>query len=375
MLLSGKSLFHLPGSVYEQDDPDPILPETLRLAGWATFATGKWHNGRRWFHRAFEHGDAIFHGGMGPHRGLPVHHFDPRGRYDDGERYPAAGFSSAVFADAALAFLEWLGEHAPDQPFLAWVAFTAPHDPRTPPAEYRAMYDPDALPVPANFAPVHPFDNGDMLVRDELLGPWPRTPEVLQREWADYYGMISHMDAQIGRILEGLESSGRAANTLVVFCSDQGLALGGHGLMGKQNLYEDSLRVPLVISGPGVPHGSSGALVYLLDVYPTLCELLGLEIPPGVEGRSLVPILRGGRAQVRDALFSAYLDVQRAVRDERWKLIEYPQAGVTQLFDLARDPDELHDLGGDPELAERRDALRARMAALQVELGDPLRAR
>lgn len=370
MLLSGKTLFHLEGSVYEQQDPDPILPEAARLAGWTTFATGKWHNGRPWFHRAFDRGDAIFHGGMGPHRELPLHHFDPTGRYPDDERYTSATFSSELFADATLAFLEWLGEQADERPFLAWVAFTAPHDPRTPPGAWRALYDPDAMPLPASFAEVHPFDNGDMMVRDELLAPWPRLPEVIQQHVADYYGMISHLDAQVGRILEALEERGRAERTLVVFLSDHGLSLGGHGLLGKQNLYEDSMRAPLVLAGPGVPHGSSEALVYLHDLYPTVCELLGIEVPDSVEGRSLVPLLEG-RGTGRESIFTAYLDVQRAVRDERFKLITYPQVGLAQLFDLERDPHELEDLFGQPEHEQRTLELVERLLAWQAELDDP----
>ena len=376
MLLSGKSLFRFEGSIYDQADPDPILPEWLRLAGWVTHGTGKWHNGRLWFHRAFERGDAIFHGGMGPHRELPVHHFDPSGRYDNAERYATATFSSEEFADSTLAFLEWLKQRAPAEdarPFCAYIAFTAPHDPRTPPGDFRAMYDPDEVPVPASFLPVHPFDNGDMTVRDELLAPWPRMLEVVQQHIADYYGMISHMDAQIGRILAALDRHGLRDETLIVFLSDHGLSIGGHGLMGKQNLYDEAMRAPLILSGPGVPQGESDALVYLFDVYPTVCELLGLEPPPGeIDGRSLVPLLRGEQTAVRDAIFSAYLNVQRAVRDERWKLIEYPRVRITQLFDLERDPDEVVDLASDPAHKERVRALRARLAELQAAFGDPL---
>jgi arylsulfatase A-like enzyme len=371
MLLSGKTLFHIPLDAHDAVDADPILPEVLRREGWTTFATGKWNNGREWFHRAFDRGDAIFHGAVGPHRELAVHHFDPSGRYDDGERYTLAGFSSSAFADAALGFFDWLDGQEAERPFFAWVAFTAPHDPRTPPAEYRALYDPDALALPANYAPVHPFDNGDLLARDELLASWPRLPEVVRAELADYYGLVTHMDAQIGRILAGLEERGRSERTLVVFCSDHGLSLGGHGLMGKQNLYEDAMRAPLVFAGPGVPQGSSEALVYLSDVFPTLCELAGVPIPQSVDGRSLVPVLDGRAAGVRDSLFTAYLDAQRAVRDERYKLIVYPEAGEAQLFDLERDPHELVDLAEHADHAERRGALLELLRAAQVEHGDP----
>jgi arylsulfatase A-like enzyme len=195
-------------------------------------------------------------------------------------------------------------------------------------------------------------------------------PEVIQQHIADYYAMITHMDAEIGRILAALEETGRAENTIVVFCSDHGLSLGGHGLMGKQNLYEDSMHLPMMISGPGIEAGSSDALVYLFDLYPTLLGLLGVEVPKSVEGRSLVPILRGESTSVRDSIFTAYLDVQRAVRDDRWKLIRYPHAGVTQLFDLENDPHELADLGRSPEHAERVVRMTEELEEWQTALGD-----
>ncbi|MEK7676869.1 MAG: sulfatase/phosphatase domain-containing protein, partial [Verrucomicrobiota bacterium] len=224
-----------------------------------------------------------------------------------------------------------------------------------------------------SFLPEHPFDNGELKVRDEQLLPWPRLPEAVPQEMAAYYGMITHLDAQIGRILRALEETGRADNTLIIFAADNGLALGRHGLLGKQNLYEHSVRVPLVMSGPGIPKGrKSDALCYLFDLYPTICELSGLVVPPGVEGRSLVPILKGRRKQVRDAVFGAYRDVQRMVRGERWKLIDYPQIHRSQLFDLKTDAEEMNDLSAQPKYAGRLAELRATLADWQKATGDPL---
>jgi arylsulfatase A-like enzyme len=226
------------------------------------------------------------------------------------------------------------------------------------------MYDPSKVALPKSFLPLHPFNNGELKVRDETLAPWPRTPEVIRQHIADYYGMISHLDAQVGRILKALEDTGRAKNTLVVFAGDNGLALGRHGLLGKQSLYDHSMRVPLILVGPGVPKGGrSDALCYLFDLFPTIAELTGVAVPPTVEGRSLVPVMTGQRAKVRDAVFLAYRDVQRAVRTERWKLIRYPQINKSQLFDLSADPDELRDLSSD---AAHREAL-ARMTSLLAE--------
>jgi arylsulfatase A-like enzyme len=213
-------------------------------------------------------------------------------------------------------------------------------------------------------------------VRDEKLLPWPRTPDAVRAEIAAYYGMISHLDGQIGRILRALDDTGRARDTIVVFAGDNGLAVGQHGLLGKQNLYEHSVRVPLVFRGPGIPRGRrSDALVYLFDVFPTLCALGGLEAPATVEGINLTPILSRRQVQVRDSVFGAYRDVQRMIRDDRWKAIWYPKLDRWQLFDLKRDPLEMKDLAALPKHAERLALLKSRMAAAQEQFGDVLLTR
>ncbi|HWL73354.1 MAG TPA: sulfatase/phosphatase domain-containing protein, partial [Burkholderiaceae bacterium] len=227
--------------------------------------------------------------------------------------------------------------------------------------------------LPKNFLPQHPFNNGEMLVRDEKLAPWPRTAATIQRHTADYYGMITHLDARIGDILQTLEQTGQAENTLIVFTSDNGLAVGRHGLLGKQNLYDHSVRVPLVLAGPGVPHGKrSDALCYLFDLFPTLCSLAGVAPPETIEGRDLSPVIRGDAEKVRDSIFGAYGEVQRMVRTPRWKLVRYPQINRTQLFDLQRDPDESQDLAAMPEHQERIRELMSLLMEQQSELGDHL---
>jgi arylsulfatase A-like enzyme len=184
--------------------------------------------------------------------------------------------------------------------------------------------------------------------------------------------MVAHLDVQIGRILDALDRSDAAEHTWVIFAGDNGLALGSHGLMGKQNLYEHSTRVPLIIRGPNLPRGrTSPALVYLFDLFPTICQAAGVPVPPEVEGRSLLPLLRGEASTVRDSLFTAYRNSQRAIRDERWKLIRYPLVDRTQLFDLRRDPFETRDLSGSPKYASQQAALLNELRHAQAQLSDP----
>ncbi len=332
------------------------LPECFRAAGYETFFTGKWHNDLPALLRSFEGGGEIFHGGMCDHTAVPVRNLDEI-RAGAPTR-TGEGFSSEIFCGAAESFLR---TRAPGRPFMAWIALTSPHDPRTPPAEYRARYEPAQIPLPKNFLPDHPFDNGELDVRDELLASHPLAPEVIREQLADYYGMISHHDACVGRVLAALRATGQEANTLVIYLSDHGLALGSHGLLGKQNLYEHSVRVPLIMAGPGVPAGEQRpGLAYAFDVYATLCELAGIKAPPGTDSQSLVPMLAGS-GPGRDALCAAYMDCQRMATDGRWKLIAYRVAGRDrhQLFDLLNDPDELHDLAGDPAHDPIVDRLRA----------------
>jgi len=387
MLMTGRTLFHLQGEGQGIPEDHLMLGEVLRRAGYETFGTGKWHNGSAAYARSFGAGGEIFFGGMEDHWNVPACHFDPTGRYD--VRHPVVRdpfysnelhyrqcdhispgkHSSELFCEAAVDFLRGYDSRAP---FFIYVSFMAPHDPRTMPREYREMYDPESISLPENLMPRHPFDNGELEVRDEKLAPWPRTPEVIRRHIAEYYAMITHADAQIGRVLSALRETGRSDNTIIVFAGDNGLALGQHGLMGKQNMYDHSLRVPLIVSGPGIPAGERrDAFCYLLDIFPTLCDLVNVPIPDSVDGKSLVPAMRSGD-RIRDTLAFAYRDMQRSVRDERFKLIEYVVQGeqTTQLFDLQTDPWELNNIADDPACATHLRRLRQELMGWRAELDD-----
>ncbi len=376
MLLTGQTLFRAArNTASTPGDKTPpgafhLFPELLRENGYTTFATGKWHNGPRLFSRCFTHGDNLFFGGMGNQYEMPVQDFDPKAGYGKERARPSGKHASEVFAGSAVEFLR---SQKADKPFLLYCPFTSPHDPRTAPKRFADLYSPEKVKLPENFLPEHPFDNGELKVRDEMLAPFPRTPEAIRRHIADYYAMVSEVDAQIGRVLDALDRSSFAPNTYVVFAGDNGLAVGQHGLMGKQNVYDHSVRVPLIIRGPGLPANKrSDAFVYLFDLFPTICELAGLKTPETVEGQSLVPVLKDGRRGLRDSMFFAYRDFQRAVRTNEWKMIRYRVNGkqTTQLFHIGRDPWEKNDLSGQAQMAGRIKSLEAELAAWQTRVGD-----
>ena len=365
MLMSGKTWFHINTQTLAGEK---LMPELFGENGYVTFGTGKWHNGQPSWLRAFQHGEAIMFGGMADHTKVPVRDLGPDGKLT--EQRTGEKFSSELFADAAIRFLE---KQDGRKPFFLYTAFTAPHDPRIPGPGFPADYA-HRPPLPANFLPQLPFDNGAMQGgRDENLAAWPRTEDVIRDQLAEYYSMVRHLDAQIGRIIAALKQTGQFENTLIVYAADNGLALGSHGLLGKQNVFEHSMRVPLIFSGPGIPRGqSSSAFTYLFDIFPTLCDVAGLTPPAKLAGESLRPLWEGRRERIRDSVFLPYIQLQRAVRDERWKLICYPKIGYIQLFDLQNDPNETKSVFDDPANAAHVARLRGLLTAWQAKVGDTL---
>lgn len=336
----------------------PVMPEVLSSVGYETFFTGKWHNDLTPQKRGFDKARFVFNKGMGPHE---MSFEEPSGT--------VSGHSSELFATAAVDYLK----SGTRNPFFAMVSFTAPHDPRTPPAAWAERYRKKLPPLPKNYMPEHPFDNGELKIRDEQLLPWPRTEDAVRGELATYYGLISHMDEQIGRILGTLEQMGLLEDTLVAFVSDNGLALGSHGLLGKMSMYDHSVKVPLILRLPG--HRFAGRrvdeLCYHHQLLSTFCAEARFKAPAGLEGPSLVSLLdRSGEGH--EAIFCSYRDVQRMVRAGDWKLIWYPKAGRWQLFNLKNDPDELTDLSANGRHAGVLKDLAARLAAQMKRKGDPL---
>ncbi|MEN3944023.1 sulfatase-like hydrolase/transferase [Prosthecobacter sp. SYSU 5D2] len=279
---------------------------------------------------------------------------------------------SEVTADDAVGFLQsGLGK---TKPFFMYVAFNAPHDPRQAPAEYVSKYPLDRIAIPASYQPEYPYKKeiGCYPLRDEKLAPFPRTEFAVKTHRAEYYALITHLDAQIGRILAALDASGQAENTWIFFTADHGLAVGKHGLLGKQNMYEHSLRVPFMVKGPGVQPGKVGAPIYLQDVMATSLDLAGGK-PQDVEFKSLLPLIRdGSSAPTAAPVYGAYLNLQRAIIADGWKLIAYPVAKKLRLYHVTEDPDELHDLAGQAEQKERVKTLFKQLRDLQKKMEDPL---
>lgn len=356
--------------------------QAMGSAGYHTCHVGKWHNNAWPSTHGYQECRGLYSGGGDPQAGLQV---DWRGwpvtgyrawvfQTEDGQKFPEKGVGltpniSAIMADAAISLIE----SQPDRPFFLHVNFSAPHDPLLIPPGYEGKYDPQKMPLPENFLAEHPFDYGNFKGRDEQLWPWPRTADEVRKELACYYAVISHLDEQIGRIFKALEATGQTENTLVIFSADQGLAIGSHGIRGKQNMYDHTIHSPLIMSGPGVPKGKRiDAQVYLRDIYPTACELSGVAVPSTVQAKSFVPLLAGKSQAMYPHVFCYFRDVERAIRTESWKLAYYPQVNRHQLFDLVQDPLEMHDLAADTTHAGKFAELKALLENEQRAANDPL---
>ena len=365
--------------------------QTLGIAGYDTYICGKWHLDTTVLQRSFKEMGPVGPGmlsstpidGAAYDRPRPDDTWEPWDESLKGhwihtglwrnEVPDRIQHSDAMYTDC---FIDHLTNRAAkrDAPFFMYLGFNSPHDPRQSPREYVDRYPQDKIEIPPDYLPVHPFDQGDFTIRDEMLAPFPRTREAVQLHRREYYALITYVDAQIGRVLDALERSGKENNTYVILTADHGLAVGEHGLMGKQNLYDCSVRMPLLIVGPGIQAGRRvDHLVYQHCMYATTCELAGISVPEAVEFPSLAPLLRGGDEPVYDEVFSYYLHYQRMVRTTTHKLIAYPQIYKIQLFDIEHDPWEMHDLADDPASAEIKKDVMGRLVKMQKELDDPLK--
>ena len=230
MMHSGMGLFH-----YKPKQKENTWGDVFRKAGYVTYHESKRGNTAREYHKAFEHSS-----------------------YLDDMKERRSGHHGRTAANHAVEFLNSTWDR--EKPLFMYIGFAGPHDPRVAAKEWLNLYDRDKIPLPANYKPFHPIDNGWMTGRDEKLAPWPRTEAVVRKHLHDYYACISSIDHNIGRIMQAFQDLGELDNTYVIFSADHGLAMGSHGLFGKQNLYEHSMRSPMIFAGPGIKPGQSAAL-------------------------------------------------------------------------------------------------------------------
>ncbi len=383
MLNTGKFLWNAEKFNYNRGVKEGRMwSQYIGGAGYDTYMAGKWHVKAR-ANAIFDYTGNV-RGGMP--RQTPAGYGRPKNKedYEQGwkpweEKYGGfwAGGKhwSEVLGNEGVQFLE--DSRSRDNPFFMYISFNAPHDPRQSPKEYVDKYPLDQVEVPKNFLPEYPYNReigSPRGLRDERLAPFPRTEYSVKVNRQEYYAIISHMDTQIGRILKALKESGEMENTYIIFAADHGLAVGQHGLMGKQNMYDHSMKAPLVICGPGIPKGQNiEAPVYIQDIVPTSLELAEIDVPDEIEFRSLLPLIKGERDQSYDAIYGAYRSQQRMLRKGDYKLIYYTKIDKALLFNLRKDPHEIDNLADDPQYAARIKDMFESLTKWQEKTGDGLK--
>jgi arylsulfatase A-like enzyme len=360
---------------YGDAHPDWVtLPRLFRDRGYATLRTGKI------FHADLDDTDAWTEGGEPRHvtRGARKLRGDPRARAANSDRtvvLDGDGETDEDYRNATQA-IEYL-ERYRDRRFFLALGFAAPHSPPTAPRKFYDLYDPARIPLPPDFAPAPAPPPGfpELSVRrrnaDLFIGR-DASPGEAREMIRGYYAATSFMDEQVGRVLDALDRLHLRDRTIVVFLGDHGYHLGEKGKWSKAySLFEVGLRVPLLLSVPGTGGEVTTHPVELLDLYPTLAELCGLPEPAGLEGHSLVPLLRDPDAAWDHPAFSVTLfqgKLGRSVRTDRWHYVEWEEGRAgAMLFVESTDPHEMRNLAADPDHA---DTVR-RMKALLRRLPPP----
>ena len=410
MIISGKHIWNAHNTVPQWKERDSVAMNTtwgklMEAKGYNTYMTGKWHvdapadqvfgtarnikpgmpndlGGQGNWDKMLE----AYQTGKEMRPETPSAYYRPvdendtlwspsdpknKGFWEGGKHW------SEIIRDDALEFLEDATQK--ENPFFMYLAFNAPHDPRQSPQEYLDKYDIDDIPVPENWLPKYPYAdamNSGFHMRDERLAPFPRTEFAIKTHLKEYYAIITHLDDQIGKILDALEASGEMDNTYIFFTGDHGLSVGHHGLLGKQSMYDHSIRVPLMMTGPDIPKGKKiHDDVYLQDIMATSLDLAKVEKPAHVEFNSLLPLAKGKTAEghLQDGVYGAFeKESQRMIRKDGFKLIVYPKANKVRMFDLEADPLEMNDLAEKAENKEKVKAMFSDLMALQKKMNDPL---
>ena len=354
--------------------------ELLSDQGYETYMTGKWHVSGVNTAKVFDQTGTV-RGGMPKQRPAGYNRPKDEADYEKGWKpwdkaqggfWEGGTHWSEVLANEGVAFIEDAAKK--ETPFFMYFAFNAPHDPRQAPKEYIDRYPLERIQVPKSFVPQYPDQGRDGVpkIRDENLMPYPRTEFAVKVNRQEYYASISHMDAQIGRMLDALDASGKADNTWIIFSSDHGLSVGHHGLVGKQNMYEDGMCAPFIICGPGVKAGQKlDTPIYIQDAMATALDIAG-DVPEQIDYKSVLPLLDGTVTKTHDAIYGAYMGTQRMMMKDGWKVIAYPKLKKVKLFNLSKDPLEMKDLAKNPEYASKLKALTRLLEDTMDEMGDPM---
>ncbi|KAA1243514.1 sulfatase-like hydrolase/transferase [Aquimarina sp. RZ0] len=407
MIISGRSVWNanqFRERWQSNEDFDKTWGKLMESQGYSTYMTGKWHidAGAEKVFKNVTHirpgmpGDAWNHDEMvqkfkdikgtdiAPSSLMPVGYNRPKDKNDTiwsptntkfGGFWEGGKHWSEVLKDDALSFIDQAKNQ--DTPFFMYLAFNAPHDPRQAPQEYIDKYPLESISLPKSWLPEYPHKDGmgnGPDLRDEALAPFPRTEYATKKHIQEYYALITHMDEQIGHILKGLEASGKMGNTYIIFTADHGLAMGRHGLIGKQSLFDHSIRAPFMIVGPEIPKGKKVSEdIYLQDAMATSLELAGIEKPGYVEFNSLLTLAKGEvNKGSYESIYGAYIDLQRMIRKDGYKLIVYPKLSKVLLFDIKNDPEEMVDISSQPAFKEKVLSLFTELLTLQKEKNDPL---
>ncbi len=396
------------------DGTQTTFPKLLQQAGYQTAVVGKWHLGTHMAPQGYDYSEVLI--GQGPYYNPPM--------LKNGEKTKHVGYTTDIITDLAL---DWLKQKRdPNKPFMLMYQHKAPHRNWQPGPKHLTLFDDVTIPEPETLFDNYenratPAKTQDMTIEKtmtkfdlKLTPPRNLTPEQLeqwnaayepkneafrqanlqgkdlvrwkyQRYIKDYLRCIQSVDDNVGRMLDYLDESGLAENTIVIYCSDQGFYLGEHGWFDKRWMYEESLRTPFLVRWPGVVKPgtvNNQDIVSPLDFAQTFCEIAGVDGPEGAQGASLVPIFKGETPEDwRKVFYYHYYEfpgphaVRRhyGVTDGQHKLIHYYEPDVNQweMFDLASDPNEMNSIYGSPEASTDQSRLNAELNRLRSELKVP----
>ncbi len=407
MIISGRTVWDVNRfrkNWSQNKDLDKTWGKLMEDAGYDTYMTGKWHvdaQADSVFQNvrhirpgmpsdAWEHGKMVkkFKDIVGtdanPASFMPVGYNRPLNENDTtwspsdtkfGGFWEGGKHWSEVLKDDAIDFIQQAEKSK--NPFFMYLAFNAPHDPRQAPQEFLDKYPIENINLPKSWLPEYPFKDGmasGRNVRDEALAPFPRTEYATKKHIQEYYAIITHLDVQIGKILDRLEATGKMDNTYIIFTADHGLAMGNHGLLGKQSQFDHSIRAPFMILGPDIPKGQKiSADIYLQDAMATSLDIAGAEKPDYVFFNSVMGLATGILKESNyEAIYNGYRDKQRMIRKNGFKLIIYPDIEKVLLFDMTNDPNEMQNLADDKTHFQKAKTLFEDLMQLQKDMSDTL---